>query len=245
MRLFVTAALVGLLAACGGGGDGDAAAERAAQAQGRWTGTTGSNRSVTGLVLADGAYYMLYSSPGYPTVLGGVVLGEGTAAGSAFTSSDALHLNLEGLGALRASLSGTVAARQAYDGTILSTGIPPVTFSSTYEPEFEQAANLSSLAGSYSGQLASAGGKLAATLTLADNGAMSVSSAGCTATGALEPRPDGNAFDMGLVFGPAPCPFPGQALRGIAFRRGTDGRFFALAPNADRSDAAVLTMGKL
>src|SRR4051812_34111682 len=201
MRLFVTAALVGVLAACGGGGsDGDAVAERAAQAQGRWTGTTGSNRSVTGLVLADGAYYMLYSSPGYPNVLGGVVLGEGTAAGSAFTSSDALHLNLEGLGPLHASLSGTVAARQAYDGTILSTGIPPVTFSSTYEPEFEQPARLSGLAGSYAGQLASARGKLAATLTMTDNGAMTVSSNGCTATGALEPRADSNAYDMGLVF---------------------------------------------
>jgi hypothetical protein len=242
MRLFATAALVVLLAGCGGGEDSGGPA---AAAQGRWTGTTGSNRAVTGLVLADGAYYMLYSSPGYPSVLGGVVVGDGTVTGSAFTSSDALHLNLEGLGPLRASVSGTVAARQAYDGTILSTGIPPVTFSSTYEPEFERVPKLAALAGSYAGQLASARGKQAATLAILDSGVMSVSSSGCTATGALLPRPDGNAFDLGLVFGAAPCPFPGQALRGIAFQRAADGRFFAVAPNAGRTDAALLTMGKL
>lgn len=243
MRRIATAALAALLVACGGGGDGGSGP--AATAEGRWTGTTGSNRSVTGLVLAQGAYYMLYSSPGYPGVLGGVVLGDGTTAGAGFTSSDALHLNLEGLGPLRASVSGTVAARQAYDGTILSTGIPPVTFSSTYEAEFERTPRLADLAGSYAGQLASARGKQPATLTLADNGTMSVSSNGCTATGALEPRSDGNAYDLGLVFGAAPCPFSGQVLRGIAFRRGADGRFFAVAPNAERTDAALLTMGKL
>jgi hypothetical protein len=245
MRLFVTATLAALLLAGCGGGD-EPATGAAAPAQGRWTGTTGSNRSVTGLVLADGAYYVLYSSPGYPSVLGGVVLGGGTVAGTAFTSTDAIHLNLEGLGVLRASTTATVAARQAFDGTILSTGIPPVTFRSSYESEFERAPQLAAIAGRYSGQLASSGGKQAATLTILENGLLVVSgSNGCTATGTLTPRPDGNAFDLGLVFAGAPCPFPGQVLQGIAFQRAADGRLFAVLPNAGRTDAALLNAGRL
>jgi hypothetical protein len=240
MRLFATAALVVLLAGCGGGDEAPAAG-----AQGRWTGTTGSNRTVTGLVLADGSYYVLYSSPGYPTVLGGVVLGTGSVTGSEFTSADAIHLNLEGLGVLRASTTASVAARQSFNGTILSTGIPPVVFNSTYLSEFERMAAVTSVAGSYAGQLASSAGKHTATLTITAEGALSVASNGCAASGTIWPRLDANAFDLQLAFGVAPCPFPTQILTGIAFQRGADGRFFAVAPNAGRTDAALLTMGKL
>ncbi|MCG2593587.1 hypothetical protein LZ009_12440 [Ramlibacter sp. XY19] len=234
--LLAAAVLVG----CGGGADGEAA-DPAAEARGSWAGSTGSNRSIAGLVLADGSYAVFYSSPGYPTVLGGAVLGSGTASGGALASAGALHLNLEGLGVLAASVTGTIVPRETFAGTILSTGIPPVTFSSTYDAGFAQPARLATIVGRYTGLLGSASGKLAAAWTVDTSGQFSLSTSGCTATGQLLPRADGNVFDAAIVFGAAPCPLAGQSVRGLAVLRGADGRFFLAAPNGSRSDAALLS----
>ena len=242
MRFLLPVTMVGallVLAGCGGGDDDPGPAQAA---QGLWTGSTGSNRSVTGLVFGDGSYYVMYSSPGLPTLLGGAVMGQGKVDGSAFASSNALHLNLEGLGVLRASVSATVVARQSFDGSILSTGIPPVTFTSTYSTDFEKPASASALAGDYAGLLGSAKGKLAATWTIRDTGLVTLAAAnGCAASGSALPRPGMNAYDVTLAFGPAPCPLAGQVTRGVAYLRASDNRLFVAAPNADFTDAALLS----
>jgi hypothetical protein len=227
------------VAGCGGGNEGTDGA--AAEAQGSWIGSTGSNRSIQGLVLADGDYTVFYSSPGYPSVLGGAVIGNGTSTTGLLSSSGALHLNLEGLGVLAASVTGGVVPREAFGGTILSTGIPPVTFTSSYNPEFDNPARLAAVTGSYTGLLGTARGKQPATWTVDASGQVNLSTAGCTATGALVARADVNAFDAALVFAAAPCPLAGQSVRGIAMVRGADGRFFLAAPNLARSDAALLS----
>ncbi|NML48209.1 hypothetical protein HHL11_30960 [Ramlibacter sp. G-1-2-2] len=247
MRVQLSAALAAallVLAGCGGGDDETPGPAQAAD--GLWIGSTGSNRTVTGLVFADGSYYVMYSSPGYPNVLGGAVMGQGSMTDAAFTSASALHLNLEGLGVLRASVAATVAKKQSFDGTINSTGIPPVTFTSTYNTDYERQATGAALVGSYAGLLGTSKGKLSATWSVRDSGLSSslvalVAANGCTAQGTALPRGGANVYNLTLSFGPAPCPLAGQTVNGVAYLRATDKQLFVAAPNADGSDAALLS----
>lgn len=243
MRVLLPAAMAAallVLAGCGGGDDEPAPTQAA---QGLWTGMTGSNRTVTGLVFGDGSYYVMYSSPGYPTVLGGAVMGRGsTMSGASFSSANALHLNLEGLGVLRASVAATVVEKQSFDGSILSTGIPAVTFNSTYDSDFERPADASALSGDYAGLLGTSKGKLTAAWTIRDTGLFTVAASnGCTAQGSALLRSGINVYNVALTFGPAPCPLPGQTVNGVAYLRATDKRLFVAAPNGDGSDAALLS----
>ncbi|MDH5195397.1 MAG: hypothetical protein OEW32_17050 [Nitrospira sp.] len=60
--------------ACGGGyGERDVSSlplSTAISAEGRWTGLTPTDRTVVGLVLYDGAYWLFYTAKGNPIVLG-------------------------------------------------------------------------------------------------------------------------------------------------------------------------------
>src|SRR5471032_2974655 len=81
------------LAACGGGGGSDSAQPSAApapvaNAEGLWSGSDTTSRSVTGIVLQDGTYWILYSIPHVAAVLGGVIQGTGTSQNGSFSSSD-------------------------------------------------------------------------------------------------------------------------------------------------------------
>ena len=106
-----------MMAGCGGGGDSSPTSSAttstntsttttpptttppvAGSAEGLWTGITNLNRSLTGLVLSDGSYYVLYSGINNPNSIAGVVQGTGTSNSGVFTSSNAKDFNLEGLG---------------------------------------------------------------------------------------------------------------------------------------------------
>jgi len=93
---FVLCAVL-LASGCGGSGgsnDDNTPAENNANAQGLWVGTTADHRDVTGLIFANGLYYVLYSAPYQPSVIAGVVQGNGSTRGSTFTSTMAGILTL-------------------------------------------------------------------------------------------------------------------------------------------------------
>ena len=81
------------LAACGSSGNGGAAtAPSAPSAEGLWIGSTNDSRSVTGLVLDDGTYWILYSVQHASSLTAGFVEGSGSSLGGSFSSSAATNL---------------------------------------------------------------------------------------------------------------------------------------------------------
>ncbi|HEX7644884.1 MAG TPA: hypothetical protein VF472_22000 [Burkholderiaceae bacterium] len=114
--------------------------------------------------------------------------------------------------------SGTYAAQQSLSGTVSGGGLSE-TFSlvpySTASYVYSTPANLSQVAGTWSGSLLDGE---TATLAISGSGSLSgASSSGCGFMGTAVPRPSGkNVFNVSLTFGAGPCALPGQTVAGIA-----------------------------
>lgn len=76
--------------ACGGGyGDLDFSSlpqPTATSVEGRWTGTTPTGRTVAGLILENGSYWLFYTTRNNPNILAGLVQGTGTSHSGSFGS---------------------------------------------------------------------------------------------------------------------------------------------------------------
>jgi Excalibur calcium-binding domain len=214
-------------------------AQSNASAAGLWSGTTNTNRSVTGLVLSDGTYYVVYTVAGNPAVLAGVVQGSGAASGNTFSSSNGRDFNLEGQGTLSASVNASVQTRQTLVGSINYASGVVVPFTSSYDARYELTPSFAVVAGTFNGQFASIAGVQTATVTVSPTGQISSTSNGCTMTGSAVPRSDSNVYNVTVTFGPSPCRFANQSLSGIGYFDSATKRLYAAAPNSARSDAAI------
>ena len=237
MKLLTALATAVLVSSCGGGGDSAPAGPSAVQ--GLWLGTTTTNRAVTGLVFSDGSSYVLYSRVGNPALLGGVVQGSSSAANGTWSSGDARDFNLEGAGVLAATLAGTYTAKQSLAGTATYSNGSTTSFSGTYNAAYETVPTLSAVSGMYNGTVAFSQGSQAAQVSVAASGAVTATASGCIATGTATPRTDGNAYNVTLTYGPAPCFFAGQTFNGIAYFDAPNKRLYAAAPNAARTDGVL------
>ncbi|MCB1954492.1 MAG: hypothetical protein KDG55_02390 [Rhodocyclaceae bacterium] len=248
--LSAIAAFIGaaLLAGCGGGGGGSdnasgetSASTSSATAEGLWTGTTTTNRTVTGVVLDDGTFYVLYSTVGNPSRIAGVVQGTGISTSGSFSSSNARDFNLEGLGVLPATVSASYSARRTLSGNISYSGsLGSTSFSSTYDNDYTSTPTLTTLAGSYSGQVATSSGTESVSLTIDSSGTMvATGSSGCRSAGAVRPRATGNVFTFIVSFSGSPCLFAFQSLTGIAYYDSASSRLYAAAPNGSRSNGVL------
>jgi len=239
-----------LLVGCGGDDDSSTTPPPPSTdtAEGLWQGTTDTGRSITGLLLSDGTYYVLYSTTTDPTIVGGVVQGTGTSNNGSFTSTNARDFNIEGLGVQPATISASYFAKQSFNGTVTYTslGNTVANFTTTYDAAYELTPLLSELGGTYSGQVASSAGVESATLTVNGNtgNVTGTSLSGCGFTGTATPRTDGNAFDMSVTFGGDPCLFANQTFTGIAYYDAVDKFLYAAAPNASRTDGVLFLGGK-
>ena len=238
-----TATLLMLLSACGGGGGGSSAPATNSPAQGLWVGTTNTNRTISTLVLGDGAYYVLYTAVGNAASIEGFAQGSGSATASpgTFTSSDLKDFNFVGLGVNSASLSGSYTTKQSFNGTISFTGGSSTTFTTTYDTQYETVPSLATLAGTFTGTavIVSTGanpGVIPDTpITISSSGAISSSSNGCTMTGSASPRSEGNAYNISMSFAATGCAtaVAGQTLTGIAYLATKS--MYIFAPNAART----------
>jgi len=233
------------LTACGGGGDGSdddrpGGGPTTANPTGIWTGSTSTGRTVAGVVLGDGAYYVLYSQPGNPAVIAGVVQGSGSTSGSTFSSSNGSDFSFEGSGGIfEATVTATVATGQSFNGTIASPSSRPTSsFTTAYSPISTTPATPAAVAGSYTGTVVTSAGPEGATLAVSTDGSFSGTGAsGCTVSGSVTPRTDVNAYNISVTFGPSPCLFPVQTFSGIAVLDGNLLR--AAAPNTARTDGIL------
>lgn len=207
----VAAAIV--TASCGGGGGGNGGA--AGTAEGLWRGIMGTNRAIAGIVEPDGTYWVIYSTVGDHSILSGMVQGTGVSDNGVFTSSNALDINLEGLGPNLGTVDADYVQKASFDGTVAGPGGGSVIFNSLYDADYESTPTLASLAGVYTGTEFFT--PEAAVITISAGGTFSgVGADGCQADGTVTANPSGNFYDVSATLGAA-CSNPGMVLTGIAY----------------------------
>lgn len=238
------AAGVFALVGCGGSGDGGggpaAAPATVSAAEGLWVGSTEDDRAVTGLVFDNGLYYILYSVSGDASTIAGVVQGNSATSGANFSSSNARDFNLEGEGVLAATVAANFAAKSTLAGTVTYGPGLTNTFSTSYDSDYELTPTRAAVAGTYTGEVAFSLGVEAATIVISGTGALSGTGAsGCAVTGAVNPRLRGNAYNVTITFGGAPCSFANQSFTGIGYYDATAQRFYSATPNGARTDGIL------
>ncbi len=244
--LLPAAALLATLlavSACGGNDDNDAAAAPPADVtppvpsavQGRWTGATASGRAVNGLVLGDGTYYLMYTAPNAPELVAGALQGSARAGATRWASPDARDFSLEGTGVQPIAVEGSYTTGAAFGGTVTFANGSATHFQAIYDPIYSLPPTLEAVAGSYSGNATLLVGALNSTLTISLSGAVTGVVAGCTVSGAVQPRTDGNAYSLSVTLGPAPCSRPGKSYVGIAYLDGSLRKLHVVAPNVERT----------
>ena len=228
-RAFAGAALVAMAIGLGGCGGGGGAAgnsggpgiaggptSAASTIAGRWTGGAGAQRVLQTHTFPDGSVWAIYSE-GSSSLHGGFLHASGSVAGST-VSGVGRDFNMDGAGITAATFNAQVTPKQLITGT--ASGDRAMNFSGTYESEFELAPSLATVAGTYLGNVSVVSGvSLSAdtTVTVSASGALSGSMVGgCTFTGQITPRADGNAFNLNVSFAGS-CPQGPVAVSGIAY----------------------------
>lgn len=238
IRLTSTLLMTIALAACGGGGGGGSGVNATVSsdpAEGLWQGTIQGGANITGLVLNDGTYYVLYSPANNRNVIAGLVQGSGTGRNGSFSSSNARDFVI-GDDVYPATVSASYSSKQSFNGSVTYTNGRVASFTSTYDSTYEQPASLTAAAGNYSGESASSVGVQASTVAIQSNGSFQGSSNGCNVSGALTPRGSSSVFNMAVTFGGGACIFGTSTLNGIAIYDAANKRLYAAAPNSSRTD---------
>ena len=224
-------------AACGGGyRESDVSSlpqPTATSAEGRWTGRTPTGRTVAGLVLEDGSYWLFYSAKDQPNILAGLVQGSGTSHSGSFGSSNTRDFNVEGAGIRAATMRGSYVPNKSFDGTIAYGTGDAESFTSTYDGDAESAPNLTQVAGTYAGLRPD---HHTVTVTVDAAGTLSGHSTdGCTFTGKLSPRTKGNMFHTSMTLEGGACRQGTETLTGVAFYDAATNRLYSAALNPART----------
>jgi hypothetical protein len=218
-----------------------------ARPEGSWSGTTSTGRTLTAIVLSDGSYWILYSGIAAPFNLGGVIEGTGGGLINTFTSSDARDFNAEVGGTARtARVSATFVAKQTFDGTITySAPAEVVSFTTTYNSQYDLTPTLASVAGIYSGASGVVGATESATVTVSPAGQVTgVGASGCQFAGTATPRPSGNVYDVAFTFAGSPCGNGTSSVNGVAVFDAASKRLSSAALNSGRTNGFVFIGAK-
>jgi hypothetical protein len=223
--------------ACGGGyGERDVSSlplSTGPSAEGRWTGTTPTGRTVAGLVLDDGSYWLFYTASGNTHILAGLVHGTGTSHSGSFGSSNTRDFNLEGAGIRTATMRGSYVPNKSFTGTIAYVTGDTESFTHTHDPNSESASYLNLVAGTYAGVRAD---NYTITVTVDSVGTLSGHlSDGCTFTGTLSSRAKGTVFHTSVTFGGGACRHGTETISGVTFYDTATNRLYSAALNHART----------
>ena len=243
IKAFATSWLLAL-AACGGNGGGNSGAAPAptASAEGLWSGSTNTSRTLTGIVLDNGTYWILYSVPNVSALLAGFVQGTGTSVNGSFSSADGIDFNPSGPGLNNATVSASYVTKQSFNGSVsYANATAPFTFTSAYNAGYDQAASLSAVAGNYLGVASVTGSTEPVTIAISAQGIVVGASAtsGCQYGGLAQPRAKGNLYDMSLVVSGSTCATSTGALTGIGYYDSGSKRLYLAALNKSRNNGLV------
>lgn len=223
--------------ACGGGyggRDGSSLQQPTApSAEGRWTGATPTGRTIAGLVLEDGSYWLFYSAKDQANILAGLVQGTGTSHSGSFGSSNTRDFNVEGIGIRAAMVRGSYVPNKRFQGTIAYFNGDTESFTSTSHADAESAPNLTLVTGTYAGLRAD---NHTVTVTVDAAGTLSGHSTdGCTFTGTLSPRAKGSVFQTSMTFGGGTCRHGTDTVTGVALYDAATHRLHSAALNSART----------
>lgn len=233
--------MIFMLSACGGGGGGDDSSA-SGTAEGLWKGTVNTNRSCTGLVLNDGAYWVIYSVAGNSDIIAGVVQGNGTSNSGSFTSTNGKDFNLEGSGINDFTLTSNYTAKSSFSGSLTYLLGGSSAFASSYSADYELIPNLTVISGNYSGNAATSGGIDSATVNISNLGIISgIGASGCVFTGTVEPRTVGNVYNVSVTFGGGVCDNGTDTVTGVAYFNSEYQKLTSAAVNSTRTDGFIYT----
>lgn len=224
-------------AACGGGySESDVSSlshPMATSAEGRWTGTTSTGRTVAGLVLEDGSCWLFYSAKDQPNILAGLIQGTGTSHSGSFGSSNTRDFNVEGADIRAATMRGSYIPNKSFHGTIAYVTGGTESLTGTYDADSELTPNLTLSAGTYAG-LGADDHTITVNVDLA--GTLSGHSTdGCTIAGTLSPRGKGNVFHTSVTFGGDACRHGTETVTGVALYNAATRQLYSAALNHART----------
>jgi hypothetical protein len=202
-----------LLSACGGG---EEPILNLSLSAGMWNGTTSdSQREVNAVTLRDGKYFAVYSAAGGGATIGGGVQGTATVVDGQFISTDMLSFSVEGQAPVNGTFTAGIDPFTSIAGTAIVPNQPPVTFQARCD----------------TGEAGFALGIRPATFNISAAGEVTSTINGCPITGTVTPRTDGNAYDMSVVFGGAPCVLANLRFDGIVFLREGGKHLYSVSRN--------------
>lgn len=228
----------GFAPAASGGGYGESDVSSLSQpmatsAEGRWAGTTSTGRTVAGLVLEDGSYWLFYSAKNNLNILAGLIQGTGTSHAGSFGSSSTRDFNLEGGGIRAATMRGSYVPSKSFHGMISYVTGETESFTSTYDGNSVSAPNLTLVTGTYVGLRTD---NHTITVTVDSTGTLSShASDGCTVAGTLSPRAKGTMFHTSVIFLGGACRQGNGTASGVALYEAATHRLYIAALNNARS----------
>lgn len=181
--------------------------------QGLYIGTASSGYDFGVVALETNEVWGIYSKGG---VIYGAVHGGASVTGSSF-SGNGFDFNLATGTRTATSFSGSFSPSSSVNGTLAPSH---VTFTGVYDSAYNTPATLSTITGSWVGQVASASGLQNSSINVATDGSFRGLVSSCSYTGSVAPRPGGKGvFNMSVAFGSSGCLFNGQSLSGFAMVR--------------------------
>jgi hypothetical protein len=212
--------LLGLFVSCGGNSSQNQQQKSpppSGQAQGVYEDSLSTGYSFETIVLPNDNFYALYGTfSGDTFFITGFVFGSGAESDANFSGS-MTDFEYPGTPVGTASLSATFVAGASLKGS-LTEGTLNETFTatvpSTTQFNYNAAAQASSIAGSWNGNLLD--GESAAVSIDGSGNVTGLSSLGCSFSGTAEPDSSGkNFYDISLTFGGSPCVAAGQSATGV------------------------------
>jgi hypothetical protein len=190
----------------------------ASAAAGIWTGTTSLNEHVRTIVVDDGRYFILYSSPG-ATDDSGVWAGTATVGNGTFASANGKRYPIAQAGetsdqTTAITLSGTFVAHATLDLTITDTR-GTRTVSAAYVAGSDQPISIAAAAGVYSGFTGHVNGRQVTNFTLTSNGTFGGTNPACSFAGTATPRALVAVADMTLNATSGSCIFGFGPVDGV------------------------------
>lgn len=259
--LKLLAAVVGttaLLAGCGGGSSGGSGTTTSGSGTSAppvappttvissvFDGQTDSNQPITTFLLNDGSFFTVYSDPSAPQNFVGAIVGDGTVANGSLASASAYDIGLSGSGANTASavsVSASYVEKTSLSGFVTNTATNVTTsFVGSYNSSYETLPALSSVAGTYTGTIATKDQVEAQIqLKVGADGALSGSlPCGCEITAKLLPGSDGTAYDATLAFTGGTHPFSGQSFAGNVYFDAATNRLYIVGKISGSGESAV------
>lgn len=231
-----------LLTACGGGGS-DAPPPVPTTPAGWWSGTTGTGQPVRALALSSGVYYLYYTASAGDSTPAGLVYGQGSVNGTAFTDPQARHYRLAGNSTVVANLAATFTPQTRFDGSVSDVN-GNFTWTASWDSANASTASTSAVAGTYTGVWAAQPAALPAVFTVAANGQFAGLTGTCVFSGRLTPRSDVNAYDLTIGFSGFPCTSPNQDFTGVAYYDATNRSLIGVSINTAQDSAALLVASR-